>query len=117
MRPLALALVIAALSAGPAAAHAFLDHAEPKVGGVAQPGLAELDLWFTMAVVPRFSHVVVQGPNGRSLVIGALRTAQDGRELIVPVPPLAPGVYKVTWHVTAEDTHQTEGSYRFSVRG
>ena len=35
--------------------------------------------------------------------------------LVLPLPRLAPGRYRVRWHVVSVDTHRTEGSFEFSV--
>ena len=35
--------------------------------------------------------------------------------LIVSLPPLRPGIYKVVWHVVSVDTHTTQGSFKFEV--
>jgi methionine-rich copper-binding protein CopC len=34
---------------------------------------------------------------------------------VLALPPLAPGRYRVRWHVVSVDTHRTEGEYSFSV--
>jgi copper resistance protein C len=109
--------VIAALllGAAPAGAHAMLDHASPPVGGQVAASPATLDLSFTEGVVPHFSHVDVLGPSGQAVRTGPLRSAKDGRDLIVSLPPLPPGQYTVVWRVTSQDTHKTEGRFRFTV--
>ena len=103
------------LAAQPAFAHAFLTHAVPAVGSAVPSPPANLELFYTEAVVPHFSSVTVQSAAGDRIHTGPLRTVQGGREVIVPVPKLAPGKYTVIWHMTAEDTHKTQGSYSFSV--
>jgi len=35
--------------------------------------------------------------------------------LVLPLPALAPGSYRVMWRVLSVDTHVTEGSFRFQV--
>jgi copper resistance protein C len=112
-----LAATVIAVLAGAASAHAhaFLTRAVPPVGGRVTTPPAELDLYYTEGVIPHFSSVEVLGPSGRTLRVGALKTAENGRELIVPVPALSPGNYTVVWHATAEDTHKTEGKYSFTV--
>ncbi|MGH7042993.1 MAG: copper resistance CopC family protein [Acetobacteraceae bacterium] len=98
-----------------ASAHAFLKRALPSEGGsVATPPPA-LDLFFTEAVAPHFSKVEVLDANGHPIRTGAIQVRSDGRELVVPVPKLAPGQYTVIWHVTAEDTHRTHGHYSFRI--
>ncbi|MEJ1978863.1 MAG: copper resistance protein CopC [Acetobacteraceae bacterium] len=46
---------------------------------------------------------------------GALRTDADAVHLVLGLPALPPGLYKVIWHATSVDTHRTEGSYSFTV--
>jgi len=108
---------IAALVAGtaPAGAHAMLEHASPPVGSQVASAPAALNLSFTEGVVPHFSHVEVLGPSGQAVHTGPLRSAKDGRDLIAPLPPLPPDQYTVVWHVTSQDTHKTEGRFRFTV--
>ena len=109
--------VVAALMAGaaPAGAHAMLEHASPPVGGQVAASPATLDLSFSEGVVPRFSHVDVLGPSGQAVRTGPPRSEKNGRDLIVPLPPLPPGQYTVVWRVTSQDTHRTEGRFRFTV--
>ena len=39
----------------------------------------------------------------------------DDKQLVLAVPPLGPGRYRVIWHVVSVDTHRTEGEYTFTV--
>jgi periplasmic copper chaperone A len=41
--------------------------------------------------------------------------AGDAKRLSVGLRGVSPGTYVVTWHATSVDTHQTDGSYRFTV--
>ena len=41
--------------------------------------------------------------------------AGDPTLLVVSVPPLAAGKYRVTWRVLSVDTHVTEGDFDFDV--
>ena len=112
-----IAATLLALTTGMASAcaHAFLDHATPPVGGSVAAAPASLELHFTEGVVPYFSIVEVLDSSRKQVKVGALRTIDSGRELIVPVPRVAPGPYTVIWHVTSQDTHKTEGRFRFTV--
>lgn len=95
-------------------AHAFLQHATPAVGAtVSAP--AELRLTFTERVEPLFSHVTLQTATGAPVTIGAPHAAESGQQLVVVLPKLPAGRYSVTWHVTSVDTHQTQGSFHFTV--
>jgi methionine-rich copper-binding protein CopC len=39
----------------------------------------------------------------------------DAALLLVSVPQLTPGTYRVTWRVLSVDTHVTEGDFTFDV--
>ncbi len=71
----------------PTHAHAFLDHAEPRVG-------SSVD---SPPDTPAPEH-----------------PAPD--VLRVALPSLAPGEYTVHWAVVSVDTHPTEGHFTFSVK-
>jgi copper resistance protein C len=113
-RLLALAACALALAAQTAHAHAFLGHAIPAAGSTVKAPPAELDLFFTEGVVPPFCTVTVHG-DGQAIATGKLRNGNDKKELVVPLPKLAPGGYTVVWHATAVDTHKTEGGFHFVV--
>ena len=118
LRRLLLAIQVslgAMLAAGPASAHAFLDHALPPVGSRVAEAPTALKLFFTEGVVPHFSSVQVADAQGHSVSIGSLKAADGGRELVTSLSKLAPGTYTVTWHVTAADTHKTQGRFGFTV--
>jgi methionine-rich copper-binding protein CopC len=109
----ALALVAAA---GPAFAHALLQHAEPAVGATVAAAPAALLLEFSESVEPRFSKVTLTDAHGKPVAVGALHTdPKDASHLLVDVPKLGAGKYTVHWHVTSTDTHKTQGAYSFTI--
>jgi methionine-rich copper-binding protein CopC len=111
---LAALAVAAVLRAPPAAAHAFLDHADPRVGStVAAP--AAVTLTFTEPVEEAFSHVELLDAGGNKVDTAALEHPAPAT-LRVSVPALAPGEYTVRWAVVSVDTHPTEGKFTFSVK-
>jgi copper resistance protein C len=95
-------------------AHAFLDHAEPRVGGSVAVAPRQLSLWFTQELEPAFSTVEVQNSAGARVDQGKPRIG-PGNVMRVGLKPLAPGTYKVLWHALSVDTHTTEGSFSFHV--
>ena len=107
-------LLIAALSTNPAQAHAFLDHASPRVGSTVGSAPSELTLWFTQKLEPAFSSVEVMGPNGAS--IGG-KAQVSGNTMRVGIKGAGPGAYHVHWHALSVDTHKTQGSFSFTVGG
>ena len=119
MRAIAIALFAAAAlasSAAAALAHAFLDHASPAVGSTVHGAPPVLRLWFTQELEPAFSTVKVvsaaeaQVDKGDSTV-----DAKDRTLLMVSLPALAPGDYKVMWRVTSVDTHTTTGTFTIHI--
>ena len=96
-----------------AEAHAFLDHADPRVGSTVQTAPRELSLSFTQELEPAFSTVEVRDANGARVDQGKPRISADGMR--VGLKPLTPGTYTVQWHALSVDTHKTEGSFSFHV--
>ena len=99
-----------------ASAHAFLDHAEPRVGSTTGNAPSEVRIWFTQRLEPAFSKIQVFDAQGRE--IDKRDTHVDPKEknlLLVSLPALAAGTYKVSWHVVSVDTHRTQGDFKFTV--
>jgi methionine-rich copper-binding protein CopC len=119
MRQILLRVLAAAALGVPAAgalAHAFLDQAVPPVGGAVPTSPKEIRLTFTEGVEPRFSGIEITTGDGRAILTGpAIVDPGDDKQLVLAVPPLALGRYRVSWHVVSVDTHRTEGDYTFIV--
>ena len=99
-----------------ASAHAFLDHAVPAVGSVAHGPPRELRLWFTQRLEPAFSSSQVLDQSGKRVDNGDPHLdPADASALVVSLPPLAPGKYRVVWRVLSVDTHVTEGDFTFQI--
>jgi copper resistance protein C len=100
-----------------AAAHAFLDRAIPPVGGTVSVSPKEIRLFFSEAIEPLFSGIALASADGHPIKTGqAVVAAANHTQLVLPVPLLAPGRYKVTWHAVSVDTHPTEGDFIFEIR-
>jgi methionine-rich copper-binding protein CopC len=113
---LALALASASLGGANAGAHAFLDHAAPAVGSTVHGSPPQLKLWFTQQLEPAFSSAQILDRSGKRVdKADAKVDANDASVLVVSLPQLAPGTYKVTWRVLSVDTHVTEGDFTFDV--
>jgi methionine-rich copper-binding protein CopC len=110
-----LSLLLIALGAGAAQAHAFLDHASPLVGSTVQTAPHEVSLSFTQSLEPAFSTVQVTDASGGRVDQGKAQVS--GNVMRVGLKSLAPGSYKVHWHALSVDTHSTEGSFSFHVGG
>ena len=114
--PLMLVTAILAASIGTAFAHAYLRSAVPAVDSTVIQAPTEVSIAFTGAIEPSFSTIVVTNSNSRRMDDAHPRsTPGDTTHLSVGVGNLPPGTYTVVWHATSVDTHQTDGSYRFTV--
>jgi copper resistance protein C len=103
-----------AVLAGPAWAHAFLEHASPGAGASDATAPKKLTLDFTENLEPTFSGVTVSDKDGHSVEQGA--PVVNGANITVALTPLKAGSYHVAWHAVSIDSHRTEGSYSFSVK-
>ena len=99
-----------------ALAHAHLDHAQPAANAKVTQAPAEVSLWFTEAVEPKFSSIVVQDAKGTAVQDGkAEGGAGNTAVLKVKLKALKAGGYKVTWKVLSVDTHRSQGTFTFTV--
>jgi copper resistance protein C len=110
----AVATLLAALASTAALAHAFLDHAEPRVGSTVPSAPRELALFFTQNLEPAFSSVEVSDASGARVDLG--KPSISASSMRVGLKPLPPGTYRVRWQVLSVDTHTTEGSFTFHVK-
>jgi len=101
------------LATGEAAAHAFLDHAEPRVGNKVAAPPREVTVWFTQKLEPAFSTITVTNAAGQRVDTG--KTRVSGNQMSVSLRPGGAGTYHVTWHVLSVDTHTTDGNFTFQV--
>lgn len=114
MRNIALALLaLLPFSSSLAQAHAFLDHADPRVGSTVPTAPRQLTLTFTQQLEPAFSTAEVRDSSGTRVDQG--RAQVSGAVMHVGVKALPPGTYKVHWHALSVDTHTTEGNFSFTV--
>jgi methionine-rich copper-binding protein CopC len=99
-----------------ALSHAFLSEAVPLVGGTVPAPPKEIRLTFTEAIEPSFSGIDLTTGDGRAIATGpAVVDPGNDRQLVLALPTLVPGRYRVRWHVVSVDTHRTEGEYSFTV--
>ena len=97
-------------------AHAFLDHAEPKVGNTVTGSPAQVKVWFTQKLVAPFSQLQVFDSAGQEVDKRDKHLDNsDPALLVVSVPVLKPGKYKVVWKAASVDTHVTHGDFSFEI--
>jgi methionine-rich copper-binding protein CopC len=101
------------LATGEVAAHAFLDHAEPRVGNKVATAPREVTLWFTQKLEPAFSTITVTNPAGQRVDTG--KTRVSGNQMSISLRSGGAGTYRVNWRVLSVDTHTTDGNFSFQV--
>lgn len=95
-----------------ASAHAYLDHASPRVGSTVASSPDKVTLYFSQGLEPRFSRAEVRSSAGARVDQGS---SVSGNMIHVSVKGLAPGRYRVQWRVLSVDSHTTQGSFSFRV--
>jgi copper resistance protein C len=96
-----------------ASGHAFLDHAEPRVGNTVASAPHEVTLTFTQKLEPAFSTISVTNAAGQRVDSGKARVS--GSQMSISLKPGGTGTYHVNWRVLSVDTHTTDGSFTFQV--
>jgi copper resistance protein C len=99
----------------PAWAHAHLQRATPEAGSTVHASPPEVTMRFTEKLEPSFSTAQVSGPGGARVGEAAQVDAADATQMLVKLPTLAPGAYKVVWHAVSVDSHVTDGDFTFTV--
>src|SRR5262245_9080519 len=112
-----VATVAVGIPAMAALAHAFLNQAVPPVDGTVATSPKEIRLTFSEGVEPRFSGIELATSDGRHIATGPVtRDPGDDKQLVLAVPLLAPGRYKVSWHVVSVDNPPHRGRVQFHGR-
>ena len=106
-------LMLLMVATSSARAHAFLDHAEPRVGNKVATSPREVTLWFTQKLEPAFSSISVTNGTGERVDTGKVRV--NGNQMSISLRSGGGGTYHVHWHVLSVDTHTTDGNFTFQV--
>jgi methionine-rich copper-binding protein CopC len=110
-------VVLVLAMAGIAYAHAYPDHAEPKVGSEVTVAPKEVKIWFTDDIKPLTSRIqVFDGAGNQVDKRDSHVNSKDSSELIVSLEALEPGIYKVVWNAECVCGHVTDGSFKFAVK-
>jgi len=101
------------LATGQAAAHAFLERADPRVGNKVATSPQQVTLWFTEKLETAFSTVTVTNAAGQRVDTG--KSACQRQPDVDIGTSGGTGTYRVKWHVLSVDTHTTDGDFTFQV--
>jgi methionine-rich copper-binding protein CopC len=113
---IAAALVTAAATTS-TFAHAKLQTSEPENGSTVTTSPVALKLRYNESVEPAMSAVKFFGPGDKTVQAGTPVLAEgDDKTLVVTVPKLPAGDYRVQWSTMGHDGHHMKGEVRFTVK-
>jgi copper resistance protein C len=113
-KELIFGMAVALFSAGPVFGHAKLLSTLPAAESQLARAPASLTLTFNETV--RLATLKLTA-DGRDIPLTFDRNAAASSTIIVPVPSLGAGTYRVQWSaLTASDGHAVKGSYSFAIR-
>ncbi|CAN5571256.1 copper resistance CopC/CopD family protein [soil metagenome] len=110
-------LLLASMWTQPIWAHAILTRSTPTVNASLAQAPAEIRLWFTEPIEPRFSNFHLRDINGASVKTpNSQIDSSDPTQMYMQSGMLPNGLYTVVWEVnSAADGHHTEGSFAFTI--
>ena len=117
MKPVIICILLMVVaSSATVEAHAFLQRAEPAVGGTVQSSPGQVRIWFSEKIEPALSTIQVFDASGKEVNRRDVGLDRSNHALLsISLQPLQPGTYKVVWRVVSVDTHVTNGSFTFRV--
>ena len=110
------ALVLASPRSG--SPHAIVLESSPVHDAVLERGLRQVTLRFNSKIEKRFTRVTLAAADQPPAAVALSESADDPAtpdRIVIPLRPLAPGVYVLRYRVLAVDGHITEGALRFTV--
>jgi copper resistance protein C len=105
---------VLALVATAALAHAHLQKAVPADRSTVDTAPTNVVLTFSEAA--KLTACWLQKADGPKQKISGLSTL-PAQQISVPVPPLEPGTYVLSWRVVGDDGHVVPGQIQFTVAG
>ena len=112
---IALAVLLLAVTAARAEAHASLISSTPAAGAVVATAPASIRLLFSEPIVAELSHVMLVRPDGQEIKLDIRGDPHEVRALIATPGDLSSGGYRVDWHIISADGHPVSGTLAFSV--
>lgn len=95
-------------------AHGILMESSPKQDAILHHYPERVVLRFNASLEPSMTHVILEDMKRN---VTALHPTKEStiEQIVMPLPPLKPGVYHVRYRVLATDGHVTEGFVRFTL--
>ena len=112
---LALAGLVPLAIASLAAAHSLLLESSPAPGAMLKAAPRELGLRFNNRIEKPLSKVRLLDSHGAAQTVTLTREGGAPDWLRAPLPPLAPGRWRVEWQVLSTDGHVVSGRFDFQI--
>ena len=105
------------LPVSPASGHAIVLESSPVHDAVLERAPEQVTLRFNSKIEKRFTRVTLTAGDRppAPIVLPGGDDASPPDRVVIPLSPLAPGVYVLRYRVLAVDGHITEGALRFTV--
>jgi copper resistance protein C len=114
---MALLPLLLVASPAPAGAHAIVLASDPAHDAVLTKPPERITLRFNSKIEKRLTRVSLTAGNGAPVALPVATGVSEAPDrLVIPLPPLGPGLYVLRYRVLAADGHITEGALRFKVR-
>ncbi len=110
----AIAIAVWACLPGFVSAHAYISQSTPYENAELDSSPTVIKISFTEKIDTGLSQIKLQNMTTGKTVSGKL-SSEGETTLLLSVPKLDDGVYRVSWQALSLDTHTTDGSYRFAV--
>lgn len=117
MKPLRLSLLAfaIAMSGSHAFAHSKMNKSVPKDGETVAAGLSQIELKFTNDLRLTLAKILREPGQGAEEIAVTRIPKAFTSNVILSVPPLQAGDYKVTWTGVGKDGHVMNGNFTFTV--
>lgn len=112
-----LFLIVMLIQANPVLAHAKLVKSDPSRKAALSASPKYIQLWFNEKIEGSYASVTVLDSEKKAVTQNSPEPAAgDLKSVILNLPELEPGNYKVQYRVMSVDGHVIESSYEFSIK-
>ena len=119
MRKITVLLLILVLSPAAARGHAILVESSPKQDEVLKKAPKEAVLRFNARIEKKVTRATLVDEHDKKVKMPPMQEDKGGppERLVIALPELKPGAYRLEYRVMASDGHATPGLIRFTVAG
>ncbi len=99
-------------------AHAFIEQQQPKAGEELNSPPKAIILTYNKNIEPAFSTIQIINEASQTVIETSKAKGVEGEsnKLIMPLPKLIHGEYRVKWVALSRDGHRTMGDYTFTIQ-